>query len=135
MTVIADIKSALGDMVTAFSDATAPQYRLLTSAPNASPRTYGAWTDLTGGRTYNKTQEQERRDDQETWVRVYRATLSYPGTLSVSLTVRDQIRIGGAGGTTWNVSRVVRAGAGSVQLYEISYAIPMYEDPRIGGGV
>lgn len=134
MSLISDIKTALAGMtVDAFADAQALDYRDMTSAPNAMPRTWGAWATLAGARTIESGEEELRDPDTGEWIRERTVQLRIPMSLGIKLTVRSQVRVGGATGLIYNVRRVLPGAAGSVDPYILAHREPMLQDPRNGG--
>lgn len=134
MGMMDDIRSALSDVGQAFADSGSIEYRHLTSAPNAVPRTHdAAWSDLSGSRIVNASFNQMRNEETGIWYVENTCELRIPANLAITLVVKDQVRIGGSDGQIWSVRRNIRSGAGSMQAYELAYSTPMLMDPRPGG--
>ncbi len=133
MSLIADIKTGLSAVCVAFADDATIEYSLLTSAPDAEPRTYGAYATLTGARTVDYTEDQIQDPDTGEWSREQTCQLRIPSSLGISFTIKDLVRIGGSAGTVWSVRSKPRSAAGSVIAYTLATSTPMMQDPREGG--
>ena len=130
MGVMADINTTLGAMAAAtFADTTAIEYRVLTSNPNANPRTYSAWVSLAGARTTDFA-ETQTKDESNVWIRTEMCSLRVPFTLGVDLSVRHQIRTSGT--KVWSVRGQGPRGT-AVANYDLESAQAMLGDPRSGG--
>lgn len=136
MPLISNIRTVLSGVAAKFADGYV-EIRTLTSAPNATPRTYSAWATIPNARCcdFNETQVQT---EDGTWLREETCSLRIPYLSNVSPTIRDQIRQGPATGVgvaelVWSVRNQVPNSAGSVGVYTLARRTPMLQNPRQGG--
>lgn len=137
MPLTSAIRTTLSGIAVKFADGVV-EYRLLTSAPNATPRTYGAWTVVSGARCCEFAESQVQDPDTGLWFREETCELRIPYQAGVTLTVRDQVRQGPSAGAglseiIWSVSHQKASGAGSVSPYHLYRRTPMMQNPRKGG--
>jgi len=136
MPLISNIRTVLSGVAAKFADGVV-EYRALTSAPNATPRTYGAWTVIPVARLteFNESQVQ---DEQGVWYREESCELRIPLQANVSLTIREQVRNGTAAGVSltnqvWSVREQRLSAAGSVSAYGLYRRTPLMGNVRQGG--
>ncbi len=133
MSLIGDIQTTLSSVVQQnFADTTLIEYRVMTSNPNANPRTWSAWTSLAGARTTEAGEEQTFDERTGQWRKEDLKDLRVPSGLGVTLGITYQIRLGGSGGTIWNVKSQIPNGV-AVLLYRLASTKPLLGDPRPGG--
>jgi hypothetical protein len=137
MGLTSSIRTTLSGIAVKFADGVV-EYRVLTSAPNATPRTYGNWTTITGARCCEFSETQTQDSESGLWFREETCELRIPYQANVSLTIKDQVRQGPSAGPgvndiIWSVSHQKVSGAGSVSPYHLYRRTPMMQNPRKGG--
>lgn len=127
MSLSTDIRTALSGVAAAFADGTI-NYRLLTSAPTAIPRTFGAWLPLTYSRLAD---EYERKfiDERGLHHRVKGGTLRVPYQAGVSLSLLDQVQVDSQ---EYAVVEVLDSATAAVATYRIEVSEPLMANPRKG---
>jgi hypothetical protein len=137
MPLVASIRNSLSSVGRKFADGVV-EYRVLTSAPNATPRTFSTWTVLPYSRCMDFSEMQEQ-DLNGIWCLVENCILRVPYEANVNLSVRHQIRQGptASGVSTsnivWSVKEQILSGVGSVSSYKLYRKTPMLADSRNGG--
>jgi hypothetical protein len=139
MALTANIRSVLSGIAVKFAEGVV-EYRRLTSAPNASPRTYGLWTTISGARIHETHNEQVQNTSTGVWYLEQSCELRVPFECGVLLTIRDQIRTTPPAGVdtdeqVWALDKEISCSAGSVTAYRLVRRDPILTDPRKGGGV
>lgn len=137
-TLVASIRTALGNIAAKFADG-AIEWRTLTSAPNANPRTYGAWVTVQLARCVEFGESQLHDMETGVWYREETCQLRVPFQSAIALTVRDQVRYGpatagvGPDNFIWSVREQTMSSAGAVQSYMLYRRTPMLGNLRQGG--
>ena len=138
MSLVSSVRSSLSGIAAKFADGVV-EYRTLTSAPNAQPRTYSAWVRLPVSRCTDCGETQFQDPDSGIWYREETCQLRIPSQEDVHLTVRDQIRQGptstgvAVANIVWSVKSQTQSAAGAVNSYFMYRRTPMLGDPRQGG--
>lgn len=141
MTFIANIRKTLSNVAAAFSDSLI-EYRTMTSAPNANPRTFTTWVQLSNARIVDTMSMQLLDQESGIWFNEERCNLRVPYVQDgVELNARTtQVRIGGPSvspadslGRIWSVDKERTEGAGSVRVYGLCIRTPMMANARKGG--
>lgn len=140
MALVPQIRSVLSGIGAKFADGVI-EYRTLTSAPNAKPRTYSAWVVLPLSRVIEQRDIQVRDPDTGIWYREETCQLRVPYQVAVILTLADQVRnsaaVAGPSVDTpvWSIREKVDAADGSVRAYNLFRQTPLMQNARPGGGV
>lgn len=137
MTLIQSIRTSLSAVGRKFADQVI-YYRSLSSAPNAQPRTFTAWTLVPYSRAVEFSESQQRDETTGVWYRLETCELRVPYEANVSLSIRDQLRIGPSAGVgvdeiVWSMKHQKMSAAGAVQAYDLERRTPMMTNPRPGG--
>ena len=141
MTLIGNIRTTLSKVGAAFADQLI-EYRDMTSAQNANPRTYSAWVAIPNARIVDTQSIQLYDQDTGIWFNDDRCTLRIPWAINgIELSSRtSQVRIGGPSiatgdllGRIWAVEKERTEGAGSVRVYGLSIRTPLLANARKGG--
>lgn len=137
MSLVSTIRSSLSGVAAKFADGVI-EYRTLTSAPNAQPRTYSAWARIMTARCLEFGESQLHDPDSGIWYREETCDLRIPYMENIHLTVRDQIRQGATAGASvnnsvWSIRHQEASAAGSVQAYALYRRTPLMGNVRPGG--
>ncbi len=137
MPLVAAIRSTLSGIGAKFADGV-QEYRVLTSAPDANPRTFGAWTVLPLSRVVEQRDMQVQDPNTGHWYREETCQLRVPYQVGITLTIRDQIRSGSAAGagvnnSVWSIRDTIDAADGAVKAYTLFRRTRMLVDSRQGG--
>lgn len=127
MSLSTSIRDALSGVAAAFADGTI-NYRVLTSAPTAVPRTFGTWTALTYSRLADDY-EKKYIDERGLHHRVRGGTLRVPYQAGVSLSLLDQVQVDGQ---EYAVVEVLDSATAAVAAYRIEVSEPLMANPRRG---
>jgi len=138
MSLIPGIKATLVKVAEQFAYGVV-ECRLLTSAPNAQPRTYSAWATMANARVVER-KEMQVQDENGVWFREETCQLRVPSSTVTQLTVRDQVREGDTSGVAvgnlvWSVREALEAASEVISVYALYRRTPMMGNPRQPGGV
>jgi len=139
MTLCDKIRTSLSKVGRKFADG-AIEYRSLSSAPDASPRTYTAWGTIDYARCVDFGESQQQDQESGMWIHVETCDLRVPFEAGVFLSIRDQVRQGATAGVSatnkvWQVREQDMSSAGAVQVYHLERRSPMLTNPRHGSNV
>ena len=138
MTLVSSIRTSLSKVGRKFADGVI-EYRVLTSNPNANPKTYGTWTLVPYSRCVEFSESQLQDPDDGMWYREETCEVRIPFEANVALSIKDQVRQGptaagvGLSNVVWSVREQKMAAAGAVSAYGLYRRTPLMANPRKGG--
>ncbi len=126
-----DIRDGIRDAVGILGEGETWYYRLLTSQPGITPKTYSSWIALSARRD-NRTKAREYDQTKATTQNRARCTITVYDTQVLAITFGDQLK--DSDDIIWAFEAVVQSGIG-IEHWELARDIPLMQGAENRGGL